>query len=264
MAKRYDETNWRELLRPSQTEDRGPQCLPRRTRYASPEARAMGLIPFEEYPDAIVPWEAVPEVIARCHEEKIFPLYHQERTGLLNPWDQDGYGYCWAYGLTAAVMGCRAVEGQEPVRLSPFSLGWLVGWRNRGYYCDAAIAGARERGIAPVDYVPEYSLDPRRFKSGWEKKARLYRPREWWDVATRTDSKIVICQSLTILSAGRPPYLAYDWWGHALECVGLLDDGGEIVWQLQNSHADGVIEIAGRRGIPDEAYGVRATSWGPA
>ena len=263
MAKRYDDDNFGELFRRPVTEDGGPQCLPRRTRYASPEAREMGLVPFEEYPDEIVPWEAVPEVIARCHEEKIFPLYHQERSGLLTKWDQDGYGFCWAYGLTAAVMGCRAVEGQEPVRLSPFSLGWLVGWRNRGYYCDQAIAGARDRGIAPVDCVPEYALNPRQFNPDWEEAARLYRPLEWWDVATAADRQTIVCQCLTILSAGRPLYVAYNWWGHALECVGLLWDSGDVIWQLQNSHGDGVIEIAGRRGVPDEAYGVRATSWGP-
>ncbi len=260
----FDQSNWRDLLRPPSTEDNGPQCLPRTTVRGSDEAMALGLIPMERYPDALIRWEDVPKVIDRCHAEGIFPLYHQQATGLMKEWNQDGYGYCWAYGLTAAVMGCRAVEGQPPVRLSPFSLGWLVNWRNSGYYCDRAIAGARERGIAPVEYVPEYSLDTRRFKPGWQDEAKKYRPLEWWDVNCSAAERDVICQCLTILATGRPLYVAYNWWRHALECVGMLYKDGRVVWQLWNSHGDGVIEIAGSRGVPDEAYGVRATSWGAA
>ena len=259
----YDESNWQKLLRRPATENGRPECLPRITKYASPEARALGLTPMEEYPDALIPWEKVQETIERCHREKIFPLYHQENAGVMKEWYQDGYGYCWAYGLTAAVMGCRAAEGQPPVRLSPFSLGWLVNWRNSGYYCDRAIAGARERGIAPADYVPEYELNRRRFKDGWEQEAKKYRPLEWWDVDTSRGQKDVIRQCLTILATGRPLYIAYNWWGHALECVGMRWDGSKVIWQVWNSHGDGVIELAGSRGVPDEAYGVRATSWGP-
>ena len=261
--KRFDESNWQDLLYIPATEDGRPECLPRTTAYASDDARALGLIPMEEYPDALIAWEKVPETIERCHKEKIFPVYHLENTGLMKEWYQDGYGYCWAYGLTAAVMGCRAAEGQKPVRLSPFSLGWLVNWRNAGYYCDRAIAGARERGIAPVEYVPEYNLRPSTFRPGWQEEAKKYRPLEWWDVNTNRTAQDVIRQCLTILATGRPLYVAYNWWAHALVCVGLVCDKGRVIWQLWNSHGDGVIEISGSRGVPDEAYGVRATSWGP-
>ncbi len=262
MAQVFDESNWFTLLRRPATEDGLPQCLPRATRYGSDSARRLGLIPMEEYPEPLVAWNDVPAVIERCHRETIFPLYHQRAAGVMDPWDQDGYGYCWAYGLTAAVMGCRAVEGQPAIRLSPFSLGWLVGWRNSGYFCDRAIAGARERGIAPVDYVPEYVLNPSRFRPGWEAEAKRFRPLEWWDVNTGRGKQETIRQCLTILATGRPLYVAYMWWGHALECVGMRYEAGGVVWQLWNSHGDGVIEIAGTRGVPDEAYGVRATSWG--
>ena len=262
MFRYYDDSNWKNLIVPPKTEDGSPQWFRRRTRYASPEAAALGLVPLEAYPDQVITWDKVPETIERCHAEKVFPLYHLHKY-LWKPedWYQDGYGYCWAYGLTAAVALARAVEGQPTVRLSPTSLGWLVGWRNRGYYCDEAIAGARSRGIAPVDYCPELVLDIKKFKPGWETEALKYRPLEWWDVNTGRDSKTTIQQALSILATGRALYVAYNWWGHALCCVGMKWEGG-AVWQLWNSHGDGVIEIAGSRGVPDEAYGVRATSWG--
>lgn len=260
---RYNDTNITDLWGPPNTEDGSPQWFPRKSTYASPEAIAKGLIPFAQYPDAVIEWDKVPEIIERCHRDKVFPLYHLHKY-LWDPadWSQDGLGFCWAYGLTASVVLARAVEGQPTVRLSPTSLGWLVGWRNRGYYCDEAIEGARSKGIAPVDYAPELSLSPSKFKNGWETEALKYRPLEWWDVDTNRDTKLTIRQALTILATGRALYVAYNWWGHALCCVGLKWEKGGAVWQLWNSHGDGVIEIAGSKGIPDEAYGVRATSWG--
>jgi len=260
---RYTDSNWQALLGRTQTEDGAPQCLPRRSQYASPEAAACGLVPLEQYPDQVIPWEKVPETIERCQREKIFPIYWLHRY-LWKPedWYQDGLGYCWAYGLTASVVLARAAEGQPTVRLSPTSLGWLVGWRNRGFYCDEAIRGARERGIAPAEYAPEGVLSPSKFKQGWEQEALRYRPLEWWDIRTGRSDRETIQQALTVLATGRALYVAYNWWGHALCCVGMLWEKG-AVWQLWNSHGDGVIEIAGSRGVPDEAYGVRATSWGP-
>ena len=260
MVRKYNDENWITLIRQPLTQDLLPQVLPRSTNYGSAEARECGLVPMEEYPDALPSWQDVPSIIQDCHDKKIFPIYHMQQTGLLQDWNQDGYGYCWAYGLTAAVMGCRALEGQKPVRLSPFSLGWLVNWRNSGYFCDRAIKGARERGIAPADYVPEYVLDPRRFKPGWQEEAKKYRPLEWWDVNTNTNNREIIRQCLAILSTGRPLYVAYNWWSHALVCVGMKWEKSGVTWQLWNSHGDGCIEFSGSRGVPDEAYGVRATT----
>jgi len=114
-----------------------------------------------------------------------------------------------------------------------------------------------------VEFVPEYESNPSRFKPGGQEEAKKYRPLEWWDVNTNRTAQDVIRQCLTILATGRPLYVAYNWWAHALVCVGLVWDQSRVVWQLWNSHGDGVIEISGSRGVPDEAYGVRATSWGP-
>lgn len=264
MRLHYDDSNWQTLVeRGHHTEDGSPEALPRRTLYGSRAAEAMGLVPMGDYPTALIrkaDWKAI---IEDCHQRKVFPLYHQEASGLMERWYQDGFGYCWAYGLTASVMGCRALEGQPPVRLSPFSLGWLVGWQNRGFFLDEAIAGAREKGIAPQEFVPEYKLNTREFKAGWQEEALKYRPLEWWDTRRADGTEGMISQCLTVLATGRPLYIAYNWWAHALQCVGMDWDESKpngITWVLWNSHGDGVIEMSGSRGVPDEAYGVRATT----
>jgi hypothetical protein len=244
-----------------QTEDGSPEVLPRSTAYGSDEAMRMGILPFAEYAPAVPPdrWK---EVIEYCHTQQIFPVYHQKRAGLMPPWDQDGYGFCWAYGLTAALMNVREREGQARVRLSPFSLGWLTNWRNAGFFMDRAIAGARQRGIAPVEYVPEYNLRPSTFKPGWEQEALRYRPSEWWDVRTGRGAETV-GECLAILSCGTPLYVGYDWWRHALTLVSLEWDeraAYKVTFVLWNSHNGGeFVRIGSARGVPDEAYGLRAS-----
>jgi hypothetical protein len=73
----------------------------------------------------------------------------------------------------------------------------------------------------------------------------------------------MICQALTILKTGKSCYIAYDWWGHALSCCGMLWDPTalyKVVWVNRNSHKEKKpIEMTGSRAVPDEIYGVRAS-----
>jgi len=224
----------------------------------------MGLVPMLDYPDKLVQPEDYKEVIRHCHEHKIFAMYHQEASGVLKPgWSQGRSNLCWAYSLTVATMDARALEGQPPVRLSPWSLAWLVNWRNQGYYCDRAIAGARQRGIASVGFAPEYELNPRDFKDGWSQDALNYRPTEWWDTRWLSEESMVQ-QCLTILATGRPLYGGYNALSHAMEPCGLLWDETQrnnVIWIVRNSHDEPEpIEMVGRIGVPDEVYGPCATS----
>ena len=74
----------------------------------------------------------------------------------------------------------------------------------------------------------------------------------------------MIQHSVSILATGTPLYVAYNWWGHALECVGVEWDESvayNIVWVLRNSHNEAdFIRLTGSRGVPSEAYGIRATA----
>jgi hypothetical protein len=262
---RYGDHNYHLLVGPSHAEDGAPQALPRQTVCGSPEAMAFGLAPVLDFPDVLVQPADYKAVITHCHEAQVFAQYHQAAAGVFaKGWDQDGYGFCWAYGLAAATMACRATEGQAPVRLAPFSLGWLVGWRNRGFYLDGAIKGACEQGIASAEFVPEYELNTRNFKAGWEADALKYRPLEFFDTRRSDGEAKMIQQCLSILATGRPLYIAYNWWGHALQCCAMRWDEKErnsIVWVIRNSHNEkDVIELVGTKGVPDEAYGVRATN----
>lgn len=260
---RFDDSNYRDLLRDPATENGIRQYLPRRTVCGSAEAMGMGLAPVLDYPDMLPDPKDFKEIIAYCHEKKIFPMYHRQASGLnMKPY-QNGYGFCWSYGAIACMEQTRAVEGQAPVKLGPFSLGWLVNWRNQGYYLDRTIAALRDRGAAPESFCPEYVLEPQKFKVGWEQEALKYRLLGTWDTRRSEGTVKMIQQALAILKTGRPGYIAYDWWGHALQCAGLVWDESQpnnVGWALFNSHKDGLIELAGSRGVPDEFYGFGGTT----
>jgi len=71
--------------------------IPRQTRYG--DADAVG-IPFgevaEAYPDKLVDLKDAKEIIQHCHDEQLFPIYHQQLTWAPTDyeWTQDGLGYC--------------------------------------------------------------------------------------------------------------------------------------------------------------------------
>jgi hypothetical protein len=261
---RYDDRNYKKLLeRGSHAEGGLPEALPRRTRYGAASALKAGLVPLEDTPQILIDPKDYKEVIKRCHDDQIFAVYHQKASGVFDTgWNQDGYGFCWAYGLTCAMMDCRALEGRPPIRLAPFSLGWLVGWKNQGFYLDGALAGAKERGIASAEYVPEYNLKPKTFKAGWEDNAKLIRPDEVWDTDPSSTTKM-IQHCISILATGRSLYIAHNWWSHALEICGVNWNEKEkynLEWIHRNSHDEkDVIILTGDRGVPDEAYGIRST-----
>lgn len=173
-------------------------------------------------------------------------------------------GNCWAWGLAASIMDVRAREGKPTKLLAPVSLGFTVNWANRGNYLESAIRGATERGICEAEYVPDpFSRAYKGYRQGWEQNALLYRLAESWDVDNRSTSAM-IQHSISVLSTGTPLYVAYNWWGHALECVGVEWDESvayNIVWVLRNSHNEAdLIRLTGSRGVPSEAYGIRATA----
>ena len=232
--------------------------LPRKSVYGS----APDLIPYGDTADQLVSPSDYKEVIAHCHEQKLFPMYHQNASWMPKGkrWNQNGLPYCWAWGITTALQDCRAREGKPTVDLAPVSLGHCVGWASRGNYLESAIAGARDRGVAPAEYIPDqHSRSYRSYKSGWEEAALNYRVGEVYD----TNPRDMIRHAISVLRTGTTLYIAYNWWSHALACCGVIWDESKpnnLRWVIRNSHnEDDFIELTGSRGIPDEAYGVRST-----
>ena len=227
-----------------------PQVYPRRTVYGTPEAVDAGLYPMDAVPDVLIQPDQYDEALAYAHEMQTLPIYHMHNTWRPpgTKYNQNGLGYCWTWSGTGCLMTTRAMEDKETVILSPVSMGYLVGWANRGNYLESFIKGAREDGIYPGELN---SLDRNSRNWPMDDKRKLYRLDKVWD--TQKSSMTQHC--ISGLCYGRSGYIAYNWWGHALELVGIRKEDGKLLWDISNSHNEpDVITLTGSKAIPDECY----------
>jgi len=82
----------------------------------------------------------------------------------------------------------------------------------------------------------------------------------------RRDEREQVRHCVSLLLAGNPLYIAYNWWSHALMMAGVEWDESakyNLRWIAINSHGDGRIELTGSRGVPDEAYAPRSCTFSP-
>lgn len=235
-------------------------AIPRKSIYGT----VTGFKPFGEEVDKLVDEDDYRQVIEQAHEDQTFPVYHQHASWAPPGfrWNQNGLGYCWIWSLAGCMMDRMAIEGRSTVLLSPVTMGRIVDWKDEGNYLEEGIRGAQTYGLAEMSYTPDqHSLDYRHYKPGWEDNALLNRLGDVWDLDNRSKS-VMIQHSVSVSRTGASLYIAYNWWGHALNCVGLRWDKSEkynLVWVIRNSHdEEDVIELTGTKGVPDEAYGIRS------
>jgi len=235
--------------------------LPRFIEYGSDQAIRRGLYPLGDYPDKLIPEDEWKERIAEANEKKIFPIHYFQEFGVPAK-SQTPTNFCWAYGMTSTVEAVRILENQPYRRLAPATLGWLVNWKNAGYYLTETIVGAAKRGIASSEFAPDGVYTTAKFKDGWEQDALNNKPSEWFDLQKSN----MVKHAVSLLLIGVPLYIAYNWWGHALMMAGVEWAEGELhnlKWIAWNSHGDGKIELTGSKGVPDEAYGPRSSTYNP-
>jgi len=256
MMLRITDDNWRNFQQQG-------GILKREIAYGSPQARQRGATPISDDLDVLIPWDEMKERINEANEKRQMAMHHLIDAGA-RPHNQGRTKYCWAYGLALCVEAGRPLQNMPYRRLGPASLGWLVGWRNRGYYLIEAIKAANQRGFARAELVPDGTTDPRRFGPDWEADALNNRPLAFTDLDRSRGGKSMAQQVASLLVAGKPLYTAYDHLGHAMSRVGVVWDETQkynLRWYEWNSHGDGLIEMTGSRAIPDEAYGVGSVSF---
>lgn len=232
------------------------QALPRTNLYASHEAVSKGLLPVEAGLDSLVQPDQYEAVLAEAHEKQTLPIYHMQSSWRPDgmEWLQKNLGYCWTWSGTGCLMTTRAMEGKPTVLLAPVSMGYLVGWANRGNYLQSFIQGAREDGICPA--VDGDFNSQNRSASYWDKykePRKLHRLGGVWD----TNVAKMTQHCISGLSAGRGGYIAYDWWRHALELASIRMVNGVLHWDISNSHPTDkgkLITLTGSRAIPSECY----------
>lgn len=239
---------------------------PRRSEYGKPSAYKLGLSPLGDYPQKVIPRSDWKDAIEESHRLKIQPIYHEAGSWRKEEknYNQDGLPYCWAWGAASTMMNARACSGKSTILLAPVTLGWLVDWRDQGYFLDETLAGVRQRGIASREFVPDqHNNSPSSFRDGWEEDALKHRfTGDIYDTDS-SNKEVMAGHIITLLCAGIPLYVAYMWWGHALQKSGVRWKEGaylNLEWADTNSHNETEpIWNTGEKWVPYEAYGVPST-----
>ena len=210
-------------------------------------------------PDMLVDKADYQDAIEYAHERQVMPKYAQQASWAPPgfKYNQDGLGYCWTWGGTACCMDLQRIHCVDPfIPLAPVSMGFLVGWSNRGNYLESYIRGARDQGICAA--IDGNINDHRNSASVWNNQPRPVKLDRVWDIDTRSGKERALQIMLSCLVYGCPVYIAYNWWGHAL-CMSALawepSKTYSVVMVIRNSHnEDDFILLEGNKGIPDEMY----------
>lgn len=131
--------------------------------------------------------------------------------------DQNGQGYCWAYGTTAAVMLLRAKANQPYVRLSGHSVGCKVkNFRDEGGWGALSLDFINQNGVAPVDAWPEKSMSRQNDRpETWTAAKKFITTADWMDIADPVhDRDMTFDQIMTLLLSGIPVVADMMDWGH--------------------------------------------------
>lgn len=185
--------------------------------------------------------------------------------------DQNGQGYCWAYGTVGAQTILRAKSNLPYRRLSAHAVACKIkNFRDEGGWGALSLDYIAKYGTPTVEYWKEKSMSRQYDTEETWRDASLRKITEGWvDLnAAVYDRDLSFEQMMTLLLMKIPVVCDFNWWGH---CVVALDaveiergSFGPLIW---NSWTDGWGDngtgvLQGSKGIPDNAVAPRAITVG--
>ncbi len=147
--------------------------------------------------------------------------------------DQNGDGYCWAYGPAHAIMLRRMAMHLPHVRLNPHSVASLIkGGRNEGGWCGLSLAkyrdiGCAEEGNGPTQWPKQQrgaSLNKRWDNPDFKAAALKFKVTDdWYDIGKPAYSQKLKAEQLFTCGAKNEPG-ATDWndWVHDIAFLRMV------------------------------------------
>lgn len=183
--------------------------------------------------------------------------------------DQNGQGYCWAYGSTGAVMLLRAAMGLPYVRLSGHAVGCKIkNFRDEGGWGAASLDFIKTYGVPSVDLWKEKSMSRSNdTEATWRDAAKHKVTEGWVDIeAAIYDRDLSFDQVATCLLNRIPVVCDFNWWGHCVVAMDLVEvERGSFGLLILNSWSDAWSEngagvLRGSKAIPDNAVAPRVAT----
>jgi hypothetical protein len=191
---------------------------------------------------------------------------HKTRlTDILEFWeykagDQDGYGYCWAWGTVQAFILIRAAMGLPFAHLNPHALAaQVMGFRDRGGNTFDAIPWLVEHGCPTFETWPGWSMNRALAESKVVKEDAIqYRLTEWYELRPNNFD-----QKATCLLNGIPVIAGYSHLGHMMADLDLKyrENRGQIEFGVDTLNSWGATNNGNGRML---LWGQKAVSFDQA
>ena len=184
--------------------------------------------------------------------------------------DQGSVGYCWAHSVVHTVMIARAVANQPYVPLSAYAVAAIIkGGRDEGGWCGLAAKFVREVGVPAQSFWPQGQRSLVLDTPTMRENAARHKVTEDWVDLTRPvwNNQLTFDQLATCLLAGVPCAVDFNWWGHSVCALDLVEvEANSFGIRILNSWANwgdnGTAVLVGSRAIPDGAIATRAVMAG--
>lgn len=140
--------------------------------------------------------------------------------------DQNGKGYCWFHSGTGAVLLLRAIMGEPYVDLSAYAGACVIkNFRDEGGWGAEGVDFLTERGVPSSEFWAQRSMARANDNAKTWENAALHRVTEgFWDLhAAQYDRKLSFQQVCTLLLSGIPVVGDFNWWGHSVCLMDVVD-----------------------------------------
>lgn len=179
---------------------------------------AMMATPIEDVLE-LIPEEQWPDLISQKDREKSWAVDLCD--GLDIPCkDQDGLGFCHAYGpVTDLEVNYAQIHGRKIVLSAESVGGYVTGWRNQGADPEEDLRVMMRYGVAEESFMDKpNSLQPDRWKTGWQENALTHRVVEAWMGLSTNLWQVAGTLALRSMVAST----WFNWWSHCIsDCYRL-------------------------------------------
>jgi len=245
------DANYRDYLHPTVNGERKSHGLIPRDWSAKPAGCYAFAPPFPD--ELLIPEEQWPERLAEQKAKKSDLLSLRKRLNIRSL-DQNGFGYCWAFSSTKAVMYCRAIMGQPFVELSAWAVAAIIkNYRDQGGWGMESMEWIVENGVPSLDVWPQGQVKKALDTPEMRADAAKHKVTGWWEGSNDKDK--ATHQMVSAFLMGLPCVLDYDWWSHSvcgiyLESIKPLRGGIDNSW-TNDAGDNGIFILEERKFRPD-------------